>query len=300
MNARDADSAALPTLVRRVAVLLEAGVAPQAVWRFAGHGLGAAGVRSEEIAAAPPHELADAIARAGRGDPTWLALAAAWAVATASGAPLATALRAFAELLRGFADAARRAGVALAGPRATARLVVVMPLVGLVFGVALGQDSIGVLIGSPIGWVCLALGGGLLLAALAWNRALLRAAAIGDRWPGLAPELIATAMTGGASVERACAIVHTVLTRYGITPDLARVEAALAVATAAGAPVAELLRAEADEARRAAIAEAETRAERLSVTLMLPLGVCVLPAFVLLGVVPLLVAVVSSTVEVIG
>lgn len=292
--------AELPTLVRRLAVLLAAGVAPRAAWRYAGHGLGSLASQAAEVADTEQGAMADAIARAGRGEPSWLALAVAWAVAADSGAPLGGSLRAFAELLGGFADAARQARVALAGPRATARLVLVMPLVGLAFGAALGQDSIGVLLGTPIGWGCLLLGGGLLLAAFAWNRRLLRAAAGGDRWPGLLPELLATAMSGGAGVERARGIVADALHRYGVEPDSTRVEAALAVAIAAGAPVAELLRAEAEEARREATAEAAARAERLSVTLLLPLGVCVLPAFLLLGVVPLLVAVVSSTIAAVG
>ena len=291
---------ALPTLVHRVAVLLAAGVAPGAAWRFASHGLGSVESRAREVAAAEQDAMADAIARAGRGESDWSALAAAWAVAADSGAPLAGALRAFAELLRGFADTERQRLIALAGPRATTRLVVVMPLIGVAFGAALGQDTLGVLLTTPVGLVCLALGIGLLLAAIGWNRALLRSAAAGERWPGLVPELIATAMAAGAGVGRARAFVAAALARYGIRAEDSGVDAALEVATAAGAPVAELLRAEAHEARRAALAAAAARAERLSVTLMLPLGVCVLPSFILLGVVPLLVAVVSSTVDAVG
>lgn len=291
----EADGRALPTLVGRLAVLLAAGVAPTAAWRLAGDGLGRLEREAQRIAGSEPAAIPDAIASGARGDSARLALAAAWAVASESGAPLSEALRAFAELLRGLLDAERQATVALAGPRATARLVVIMPLVGLGFGALLGQDTIGVLVTTPIGWVCLGLGLGLLLAALAWNRRLLRGAAAGERWPGLAPELLATAMRGGSSLERATAIVMGALGRFSIAADLSGVEAAVRVAAASGAPVAELLRAEATEARRDAIAEAAARAERLSVRLLLPLGVCVLPAFVLLGVVPLLVAVVSST-----
>ena len=61
-------------------------------------------------------------------------------------------------------------------------------------------------------------------------------------------------------------------------------------------PAAELLRSEARESRRRAAAMAERRAAILAVRLMLPLGACILPAFMVLGVIPLLVAVVSSTV----
>ena len=59
--------------------------------------------------------------------------------------------------------------------------------------------------------------------------------------------------------------------------------------------MAELLRAEAFRVRRAARADGAARAAALGVRLMLPLGVCVLPAFVLLGVAPLMISVISGT-----
>ena len=70
----------------------------------------------------------------------------------------------------------------------------------------------------------------------------------------------------------------------------------LALSARAGVPAAALLRAEADEARRDARAAAQKAAAVLGVRLMIPLGVCVLPAFMALGVAPLLIAVISSTV----
>ena len=63
----------------------------------------------------------------------------------------------------------------------------------------------------------------------------------------------------------------------------------------AGVPAAELLRSEADQQRRDARTEGQRRAVNLGIALLIPLGVCVLPAFMLLGVVPLLVTVLSTT-----
>ena len=54
---------------------------------------------------------------------------------------------------------------------------------------------------------------------------------------------------------------------------------------------------QAEEARRTARAEVQERASTLAVKLMLPLGLCVLPAFMVLGVFPLLVTVITSTVS---
>ncbi len=64
----------------------------------------------------------------------------------------------------------------------------------------------------------------------------------------------------------------------------------------AGVPAGELLRSEAEEARRAARSDAQVKAAALGVRLMLPLGLCILPAFMALGVIPLLITVISSTV----
>ena len=72
-------------------------------------------------------------------------------------------------------------------------------------------------------------------------------------------------------------------------------EAVLELSRRAGVPAAELLRSEADERRRQARADISARAQALSVRLMIPLGVCVLPAFMALSVVPLLVTVLHGT-----
>ncbi|HWL02589.1 MAG TPA: hypothetical protein VNQ52_09485 [Microbacteriaceae bacterium] len=321
-------------LVHRLAVMLAAGVAPVHAWRHATPGLlDAAGDRiGSAIARAGPGAIPDAIAElageAGAGADTgrgigagigarartgavhatrpgtavasaWIGLAATWSVSAAAGAPLAPSLRAYAELLRGFAVAERDTRVALAGPRATSRLVLALPLVAIAFGALLGQDTIGVLIATPLGWACLAIGSGLGLAGWAWTRRLLRGASDVARMPGLVEELTAVAMSGGVSVARARELVDRALARHGLDADRSRADAALDLAAASGAPAGELLRAEAEERRRAAVAEARERAERLSVSLMLPLGACVLPAFVAVGVVPLMAAVVGSTLEIV-
>lgn len=63
----------------------------------------------------------------------------------------------------------------------------------------------------------------------------------------------------------------------------------LSFAYATGAPSAAMLRAAAEEARRQRRQEARRRAEELSVKMMLPLGLCFLPAFILLGVIPVII-----------
>jgi pilus assembly protein TadC len=65
---------------------------------------------------------------------------------------------------------------------------------------------------------------------------------------------------------------------------------------ASGAPVADTLTAVADEQRRVARWAAEAAARRAGVHAVGPLAVCFLPAFVLTGVVPVILAVATEVV----
>ncbi|TFB73328.1 hypothetical protein E3O06_08880 [Cryobacterium glaciale] len=234
---------------------------------------------------------------AGQAERAWLGLAAAWQVATQAGAPLAGCLRELAASLRELAQVQRDLEVALAAPRATARLVMVLPVIGVLFGSLMGFDSLRTLFATVPGLVCLAGGALLMLAAAWWSRALVRRAAPTELTPGLRLELMAIAMSGGGSVDRSRALVQAAAGRYGIASDshVDPIDRVLDLSMRAGVPAAELLRSEAEQLRRDARSAGQRRAATLSVTLMLPLGLCVLPAFMLVGVVPLLISVLSST-----
>ncbi len=282
-------------LTHRLAALLAGGVPPSSAWSYleepiadriaegARRGAPVAGAIETAAATLPGEE-----ARA------WRILAAAWAVAAESGAPLAPTLERFAATLRSLAQARRDADVALAGPSATARLVLALPCVSVLFGLALGFDTMGVLLRSSLGWACLAIGLALLVLGATWSRRLVRSATPAAISPGLASDLLAVAVSGGAPLDRARALVARRLEPLG--EPMGEGDEVLELARRAGVPAADLLRAEAGEARRRAASELERRVARLSVTLMIPLGVCVLPAFVVLGVVPMLVSVVTTTV----
>jgi tight adherence protein B len=285
--------------VQRLAVLLAAGVPPAAAWGYLEEGHPTAGIANAVRggAAIPDAILAAASDLTPTEQSAWQGLATAWVVATDAGAPLASTLRDFAASLRDLHQAQRDIAVALAAPVATARLVVALPVVGLLFGMALGFNTLATLTTTPIGWACLALGAVLLASAAAWNRRLVRSASPKDLTPGLEFDLTAIAISGGASPQRARESVSNALRTYSNTTmrHSERLDSVLDLSRRAGVPAAELLRSEAAEQRRHATAEVQQRAQRLAIRLMLPLGVCVLPAFMVLGVVPLLVTVIGST-----
>jgi pilus assembly protein TadC len=77
-------------------------------------------------------------------------------------------------------------------------------------------------------------------------------------------------------------------------PAAIRLKEALAFAALTGAPSASILYAQAARERREQFREAEKRAAALGVKLVVPLGLCSLPAFICLGIVPVLIAMLPS------
>jgi len=277
------------TSVQTLAVLLQAGAVPLTAWRHLAGSGDAHAVRVVERADRGM-PLPAAIAAEGGG---WVDLAAAWEVATTVGAPLAEVLRTIAGSLRDAASAADEVRVALAEPAGTARLLLWMPLAGLLLGVALGFDTVGAITRSPPGAVCVVLGLLLVLVARAWTKRLLERARPEPGTPGIDAELVAVALAGGTSIDRALRLVA----EASSAPPGARerVHQVLDLSRSAGVPAVELLRASAAQERQRARVDGRLRAATLSTRLLIPLGVCTLPAFLLLGVAPLLLSVLAST-----
>lgn len=293
---RDAGPAEVAEVARRAAVLLQAGVAPLAVWQYlAERDASAAAVLADLDRGVP---VASAISARGQ---SWRELAVAWAVASAVGAALAEALRSFALGLRDAAEARDDVTVALAEPAATARLMLWLPAVGLLMGVALGFDTLGILFTDPRGIACLVAGLGLVVGARVWTVRLIGRARPEPGLPGLDAELFAIALGGGASIDAAA--VHIGRARASLNPGGDDVQAdippavqdVLDLSRAAGVPAVELLRAESASARHRARVDGRLRASKLGTRLLLPLGICTLPSFLLLAVAPLVLSILGTT-----
>ncbi|WP_345449007.1 type II secretion system F family protein [Microbacterium fluvii] len=283
--------------VLRLAVLLQAGVTPARAWgHLASSGDPAAGRIEAQLALGTPLAEAVRVAAAGARGDGWDDIAAAWEVATTVGAPLAETLRGLSVALRDAQQTTDDVRVALAEPAGTARLLGWLPLVGAGLGAALGFDTVGVLFGTLGGLACLIGGGALALAGRGWSARLVARAAPPGGVPGMGAELLAIALGGGVSVERAGDIVAHA--RRGHDGALASTEpdtaGILRLSTEAGVPAVELLRASAVLARHRARVEGRLAAARLSGRLLIPLGVCTLPSFVLLGVAPMLLSVFAA------
>lgn len=316
-GSRSAQGAAGPLevarLVERLATVVAAGVAPRPAWTAVAGTIEPGPLQdlaSSVGAGADPRRAATG-SLTGRGEVT--ALGTALALCERTGAPTARLLTVLASALRDVQDAEQARRSAFAGPRTTGRILLCLPVAGLGLGILLGADPLGMLLGSPAGRLLLMTGALLTVGGWWWMRLLLRSAgpSAPDRVdPSILLELVAGPLAAGAPLASALMHVSAALDgeepaswldRAGRSlsagagaavaladcpPQLAALRDAALVSEETGAQVAGLLHAAARDARQGRAREAEAAAARMGVRLVLPTGAALLPAFVVLGIVP--------------
>ena len=242
-----------------------------------------------------------------------------------AGAPLATSLERAAEHAEERIDALLGRQSALAAPRATGRILSWLPLLGLGLGVLMGSDPVGVLTGSILGALTGLLGLGLAFAGRRWTAVLVHRAEVesaassgAEQTSNVPPvdtalvlELLAAQLRAGLAPLAALGTLaealnsrplHTVCQRLQMgsgwgnawsgsaAGTFGELRDALAPAYTGGAPSTALLLSLADAHRLNERRAAERAAGKLSVALVVPLGLCSLPAFICLGIMPILIS----------
>ena len=279
--------------IRTLAALHQAGLSLPSLWAELasdpGHGEIPMAMTAAIEEGVNPHDALQLLTA--DADASWRALGACWAIARVSGAPLGPALDALAEALTDISRTQRQISAALAGPRATMRLVMALPVIGIIGGELGGQSSMAFLFGTGLGVSVLTLGVAMMLGAWWWLRLLAERAKPDPAALGLEMDLFAVATGGGALPERACDLVISVCSDYRLErsePDV--LERLVALSRRAGVPVSALATASARLRRDLSRTSAEERMARLGVSVVMPLGLLVLPAFVLVAVVPMAVS----------
>ncbi|WP_049363366.1 type II secretion system F family protein [Rothia mucilaginosa] len=244
-----------------------------------------------------------------------------------AGAPLATSLERAAEHAEERIDALLGRQSALAAPRATGRILSWLPLLGLGLGVLMGSDPVGVLAGSILGALTGLFGLGLAFAGRRWTAALVHRAEVESTRAGhtggeqalnaptvdtaLVLELLAAQLRAGLAPLAALGTLAEALNSRPLYTVCQRLQMgsswgsawsgsaagtfgelrdALAPAYTGGAPSTALLLSLADAHRLSERRAAERAAGKLSVALVVPLGLCSLPAFICLGIVPIIIS----------
>ncbi|WP_299167241.1 type II secretion system F family protein [uncultured Arthrobacter sp.] len=188
------DSHEIPLFVHQLTGLLQAGRTPSQLWGDALGVHGSSAGTGFSVAVRPALHSAHQAAQLGLSVPDvlrevgtrtrdhalrtlWQDLAACLEVAERSGAPLADVLARYAVQRESQLDSDAARDTALAGPRATVRLLSWLPLFGLAVGYLIGVDPLEVLLDSVPGIAALCAGLVLMIAGRIWSSRLVRAAA---------------------------------------------------------------------------------------------------------------------------
>ena len=309
-------------LVEQLATVLSSGAGPRQAWAALGRSLPAGELRELARAAAAGGDLRRTASTRLRRTDMVASLSTALAVCERTGAPTTVMHEHLAEALRDLHDAAQARRSAFAGPRSTARILLVLPLAGLGLGVLLGGDPLRLLLTSAAGNL---LGlAGLVLTGCGWwwMRRLVRRADPPRHHrvdPSVQLELIAGALDSGLPLAGAVAAVGEALpdgeeatalqqlaTALGagvpaslagrtLPAELGVLARSVVLAEGTGADLSRVLRSAARDARRGRARDAEVLAAQLAVRLVLPTGLALLPAFVALGIIPTVISLLGGT-----
>jgi len=269
------------------------------------------------------------------GEPVWVKLGTAWQLAEQSGVALSTVIDAVKQDLSARVEGQRDIHVTTAGARSSAAMLAMLPILGLLLGSGLGAAPVPWLLSTPTGHLLLCAGvtlggGGVLLTRAILDRSVVSE---GKGELPLLLELVAVGLSSGQPLEL-CLLYASEgassgweryfsdvggLLRLGASPETAWIRAAAvaprrrrgraaqetvaAVRQAvvrsghSGAALAGSFVELAQQFRSESLAVARSRAARCSTLVIVPLGLCFLPAFICLGIAPTVFAALKTVLQ---
>ena len=286
--------------LRKVSALVRAGLSARDAWLQVGEGEEGLpyGVASNVLKQAGEHARM---------------VTAACAVSHELGAPLSAVLDALAQNFDDIERIQKERRVAGAGPALSAKILNLLPLLALLAVFIMGINPFPVLVDGGVGSLCAVIGLSFLGAGRWVSLRLIRRTS--RQWEesaqediAIIAELVIAALDSGVSIPRALECIGrsaeieelvraasclTLGVRWdraweGCSKGIARIAEILREAWGRGASVDHQLHALAEASRDQRLTDARAGAEELGVKLVVPLGLLMLPAFIFLGVAPVL------------
>lgn len=215
-------------------------------------------------------------------------------VARTTGIRRSTALDLVADAEDQSARLVRMVEVGSSSARQTANILSGLPVLTVCAAELFGFPVLRVLFGSSFGWICL--GAGALGVVMGW--------AWMARIRGAIPHItvgLGLALTIAAEIARSNSLgrdqrglVDSLAVGWGTLAELASLDSLQSTAREFGVPLANILELEAQRVRREAMMNIEMAIELLPGRLLGPVGACLLPAFVLTTVVPIVVSMATN------
>ena len=158
-------------------------------------------------------------------------------------------------------------------PIATRKLLLWLPALSLVIGQLSGFGTLAAIF-QPLGAVALAIAGVLILIGIRWSGKLLRPLLKEPEHPAFELLKFSLLLAAGSPLRNSHPDALSKLV------DLSRLT---------GAPLQELVEIEIELTTQRALQESMAKAKRLSIELLVPMALTVLPAFLILTIVPMLI-----------
>ena len=179
--------------------------------------------------------------------------------------------------------------VALQGPKLTARIIYWLPWLALLGSEFLGLNTLNALLSTTLGWTILGAAVALGLAAGRSTRRILNRASLPIADIGEDYRLMAVALGSGVGLQR-CFSALAALT----SESLSELALFCSQALAGGLTLADQLLAHSVQLQESVVEAKRLGLEKLPIELLTPVGAFLLPQFMLLLVIPQVLAVISN------
>lgn len=204
-------------------------------------------------------------------------------VTNQAGGPIAQTLDRLARVVTMREQSQNELALAIAGPKASSRLIISLPaLVFIGAGIA-GIPIFRVLLEPSIIWLSLALGIGMFWLGYRWTNRILQNATPSNNDPGLQLEAIGVAVQAGLPISSAANLVP------GFSPSELQ-----DLTDGSGIATSQLITDRADSKRLEQFNADRMKIQKAAIAVLWPLGLTVLPAFVLIAIVPVGAALIQS------
>ena len=204
----------------------------------------------------------------------------------ATGVPRTSALTALANALDDSDQREREIVVGMATANATTRVLCALPAVTALAAELFGFPVIVFLLTTLTGILCLVSGTTLVLGSWVWMRRIRRKIPRPSIETGLALDL-AAALCGSSTIRNEQVRALTQLAeRWGTVDEISQLDQSIRLSRAHGVPVSHLLSIAAAQTRADAKHRVSYAIEMLPTKLLAPVGILLLPAFVITTVIP--------------
>lgn len=207
-------------------------------------------------------------------------------IARTTGAPRSRVLRVVADAWDDNDVLRREVRIAATSARTSAQILVWLPAATSVISALIGLETLGFLLSTPTGWACLVTGASSTALGWWWMGRLVTSIPLPPLETGIVADLVAEILSVSSLSSETTDHLAACAAKWNMTNEWNAVVTRRESSRETGVPIAGLLRNLAIDRRQDVRLGVREQIEALPARLLIPLGVCLFPAFVVLTVIP--------------